>query len=447
MLAEGNGNAVFVPSKREISLATRICFAVRGVISLRNSSSRALITSTFSSMFLWGILASIAPLSHSWPFTAHITGTERVLLVLIGPILAILGNFGMGFLSDIFGRRRVFILTMSLYIIGTVVISFSFSVLSLLAGIALAQFGIAGEEIPTIALLAEDTPKRKMSFVITNGLNFANIGSAFIAGLLIIVAIGNLGIFLQRMVILIPSLGLIGIIVYSRLRLPESYRWLKSKGRVAEAEKEATSLGLHQEDFMVRVQKKINNKISFAVLTMMALSQYLTFGLMAYIVPYYEFKGVIVSYLVFFGVLGASVAGPIAGWLISKGRKNYSLFAFAGGFVTTCIILFEVGNLANLAVYIPLLFINMVFSEFAWASRTTLEPELFPTPVRGTRIGLVRLVPMIAYPVTIYLFANFSLFQEILSNVVLWAIGLAGALIWFIAGVETRNLDLDFQAV
>ncbi|MEM3676472.1 MAG: MFS transporter, partial [Thermoplasmataceae archaeon] len=257
---------------------------------------------------------------------------------------------------------------------------------------------------------------------------------------------GDLGIFLQRMVILIPALVLIGIIIYSRLHLPESYRWLNFKGRKAEAEKEALSLGLDQNDSIAGAQKKINTKISYAVLAMMALSQYLTFGLMAYIVPYYEFEGVVVSYLVFFGVLGSSVAGPIAGWLISKGRKNYSLLAYAGGFLTVCIILLEVNNLANLAIFIPLLFINMAFSEFAWASRTTLEPELFPTPVRGTWIGLVRLVPMIAYPITIYLFANFSLFQEILSNVILWAIGLAGALIWFLAGIETRNLDLDFQA-
>ena len=52
---------------------------------------------------------------------------------------------------------------------------------------------------------------------------------------------------------------------------------------------------------------------------------------------------------------------------------------------------------------------------------------------------------MAAYPVTIYLFANFSLQQQILSNVVLWGIGLIGAIIWFLAGIETKNLDLDFQ--
>ena len=409
------------------------------------ASRTALISSTFSGMFLWGILASIAPLSQSWPFAANATGPYVVLLVLTGPILALLGNFSMGFVSDFIGRKRVFIMTMAIYIVGIVIISFSFSILSLLIGIALSEFGIAGEEIPTIALLAEDTPRRKMSSLITNGMNFSNIGGAFIAGLLIIVSVSNASILIQRLAIFIPSLFLIGIIVYARMSMPESYRWLDSRGRKKEAENEAETLGL-ETDFQGEIpSRKVSPAISFLVLGFLGLSQYLTFGLMAYIIPYYEFTGVIVSYLVFFGLLGASIAGPIAARLISRGRKNYSMFAYLGGFITVLIILLAVNDLKNLFVFIPLLFINMAFSEFAWASRTTLEPELFTTKNRGKAIGFVRVIPMVAYPLTIYLFANFTLYQQILTNVALWGIGLIGAVIWFLAGVETKNLDLDYQ--
>ncbi len=194
------------------------------------SSRTSLLMSTFSGMFLWGILASIAPLSQSWPFTANISGFYTVLLVLTGPILALLGNVSMGFVSDWIGRKKVFILTMALYIVGIAIISFSFSVVTLLAGIALSEFGIAGEEIPTIALLAEDTPRKKMSSLITNGMNFSNVGGAFIAGMLILVNVSNSSLLFQRLAILIPSIFLIGIMVYARMSLPESYRWLDSRG-------------------------------------------------------------------------------------------------------------------------------------------------------------------------------------------------------------------------
>lgn len=410
-----------------------------------NSSRRALITSTFSGMFLWGILASIAPLSQSWPFTAGAGSFATVLLVLTGPVLALIGNVSMGFVADYIGRKKVFILTMALYIAGIIIISFSFSIFSLLVGIALSEFGIAGEEIPTIALLAEDTPTSQRGSVITNGMNFSNIGSAFIAGILIIVAVGNFGILVQRLAIFIPSLFLIGIMVYSRMKLPESYRWLDSRGRKEEAEKQAEKLELDINASKNHPGKTVNPVISYTVLAFLALSQYLTFGLMAYIVPYYEFTGVVVSYLVFFGLLGSSIAGPIAARLISRGRKNYSLFAYLGGFVSVLAILAVVNQLQNLYIFVPLLFVNMAFSEFAWATRTTLEPELFTTKNRGKAIGFVRLVPMIAYPISIYLFANFTLFQQILSNVILWGLGVVGAIIWFIAGVETKNLDLDYQ--
>ncbi len=396
-------------------------------------------------MFLWGILASIAPLSQSWPFADNLSGFYTVLLVLTGPILALMGNVSMGFVSDWVGRKKVFILTMALYIVGIVIISFSFSVISLLAGIALSEFGIAGEEIPTIALLAEDTPRKKMSSLITKGMNFSNVGGAFIAGVLILVNVSHSTILVQRLAILIPSIILIGIMVYARLSLPESYRWLDSRGRKEEADKEVADLGLETNFQGENPSRKINPALSYLVLAFLALSQYLTFGLMVYIVPYYEFRPGVVEILVFFGLLGSSIAGPIAAKLISRGRKNYSVFAYGGGFLTVLAIFMVVKDLGNLLVFVPLLFINMAFSEFAWASRTTLEPELFSTRNRGKAIGLVRLAPMVAYPLTIYLFANFSLQQQILSNVVLWGIGLIGAIIWFIAGVETKNLDLDFQ--
>ena len=52
---------------------------------------------------------------------------------------------------------------------------------------------------------------------------------------------------------------------------------------------------------------------------------------------------------------------------------------------------------------------------------------------------------MVAYPITIVLFANFSLRQEIVSNIILWIIGLAGASVWFFYGYETKKRELEHR--
>ncbi len=87
----------------------------------------------------------------------------------------------------------------------------------------------------------------------------------------------------------------------------------------------------------------------------------------------------------------------------------------------------------------------MMMSEFAWASRTTLEPELFPTKYRGTFIGTVRLGPMVVYPVLVYLTSSLNLYDFILLNVFLWALGAVGAATWYIKGLETSNIDINYQ--
>ena len=108
------------------------------------------------------------------------------------------------------------------------------------------------------------------------------------------------------------------------------------------------------------------------------------------------------------------------------------------------IILLAAPLLQSMIIFLPLLFLNMVFSEFAWASRTTLEPELVPTRIRSSAIGIIRLAPMIGYAVSVYLTASFSLQQFLIYNLGLWVLGLAAAVVWFVYGYETRNINIDY---
>lgn len=407
---------------------------------MKNARQASMIMSTSSGFFMWGIIASLASLVSTWPFVQNQPPGLELLVFLVGPISILSGNLVMGFLSDIFGRKPIFLSTLVSYGIGIIVVAFSNTLSVLLLGLILAQFGAGGEEPSSLSLISEDVPAEKRGKMITLILNTNNIGSAFIAGLFILITVEH--VFQQRIALAISAAAILAIIIFSRLSMPESYRWLKSKGRLDESEKERIALSLTDDAKRIKYPGFLK---SYIVLGIMGISQYLTFGLMAYIIGPFEFSKNTSDMIVFFGMIGSSVAGFIAAPLISRGRKSYTLFAFGGGLVTIIIIFMLSSRLGNLTIFLPLLFLNMMFSEFAWASRTSLEPELFPTRIRSRVIGLIRLMPMIAYVLSIIYLSNLNISQFVAFNVGLWLLGFAAAVYWFIAGVETKDISADFE--
>ena len=151
--------------------------------------------------------------------------------------------------------------------------------------------------------------------------------------------------------------------------------------------------------------------------------------------------------IIFVALLGSSVAGFIAAPLISRGRKNYTLLSFLLGTVTMIAIFIMVPYLNNMLIFLPLLFANMFMSEFAYASRSVLEPELYGTRSRSSLIGLTRLWPMIAYPIFTYYTSSLNLSNFLLINVILWALGLSASIYWFYYGIETKNANIDYKTV
>ncbi|MDS0256369.1 MFS transporter [Thermoplasmatales archaeon AK] len=416
---------------------------------------RAVLVSSVAGFFMWGLISTIGPLSLSFPFLHGASRAVATEVLTVGPIFILLGNVIMGIVSDRVGRKLVFVATMISYGVGVILVSLTSSLLFLIIGIILSQFGIGGEEPPSLALVAESFGKATRARWLTFTANFDNIGSAFISGLLLAsVAIQNFlyGIFSNsfiaslgqeeiffRFALLVSALCLIAIMVYARFALPESVRWLSVKGV--------------EPDSSIREQIDIDQEVkrspprlalSIPVLMVIGVSQYLTFGLMSYIIGPYEFPDYSAQ-IIFYGLLGSTVAGFIAMPLINRERRGYTLWSFAGGFITIIVILALVPDLSNLYIFFPLLFINMMFSEFAWASRTTLEPEVFPTRYRSTAIGLVRVAPMVAYILSVYYTANLDPFQFILFNAILWGIGVVGAVVWYLMGLETKDVNIDYE--
>lgn len=398
-----------------------------------------MIVSSASGLTFWGMVGTLGPLAAAGSIIGVLPHYLKVLVLLIGPLFVPFGNFFMGLLTDRLGRKKIFLMTMIIYGVGIVVISLSYTFIPLIIGLMLAEFGVGGEEIPSLSLVSEDSPVSQRAMWLTIISDFDNIGSALIAGLFVIIV----NSFMDRIILLSAASALIIIMVLSRISLPESYKWQESRGQKEKSE--ITKKSLYIDTAGVNI-KRPAYRLSLFVLMAMAISQYTTFGLMAYVIGPYEFPGARTDdMIIFVALVGASVAGFIAAPLISRGRKKYTMYSFGTGFLSTVLIFILIPFLHDTLIFYPLLFLNMMMSEFAWASRTTLEPELTPTRIRGTFIGTVRLAPMIVYPLLVIATSTMPLTDFIALNMGLWLLGFAGAMVWHHYGIETKNVNIDYS--
>ncbi|MGC8601700.1 MAG: MFS transporter [Thermoprotei archaeon] len=401
----------------------------------------SILLSTSSSMFLWGIIASIGPLAASGKLVSALSPILKVTVLLVGPLFLLIGNLAVGVMSDRIGRKKMFMVTMLAYGIGlllVVISTYFFSFPGLIMGLALSEFGIGGEEPPSLSLLTENFSTDSRAFFITFSTNFANAGAAFISGLLLIIPSAY-----TSFAMLGTATAILLILVVVRFSVPESFRWLKEKGRFDEAKKELSRLKIPEEGLNIRHPGYV---VPLIALILMGISQYLTYGLMSFVIGPYEFPSTSFDEeIILFSNLGATVGGIIAAYLINAfSRKFFAMWTFIGGLLTTAVIGLLSYKLSDPLVFFPLLFINMVMSEFAWAARVTLEPESFPTRFRGTAVGIIRIFPIAAYEASIYFTSGLNLTQYIAYNFVLWCIGVVGAGLWAKKGFETKGVSPDY---
>ena len=150
---------------------------------------------------------------------------------------AIIGAIAFGRLADRLGRKRLFLITLAVYVVATVLTAFTFDFTSFLVCRFLTGFGIGGEYAAINSAIDELIPARVRGTVdlAINGTFW--IGAALGAGLsLLLLDPAWIG----------PELGwraafalgaVLGIaILLVRRDLPESPRWLLARGRMQEAE-------------------------------------------------------------------------------------------------------------------------------------------------------------------------------------------------------------------
>ena len=158
-----------------------------------------------------------------WAASAYIAG-------------AVLGALYFGRLADKLGRKRMFLVTLAVYLVGTLLTAFTWDIHSFALCRALTGFGIGGEYAAINSAIDELIPARLRGRVdlAINGTFW--IGAALGAGLSIVLLGPWVGPELGWRI----AFGLGGALAFAillvRRHVPESPRWLLMHGRADEAE-------------------------------------------------------------------------------------------------------------------------------------------------------------------------------------------------------------------
>jgi MFS family permease len=151
---------------------------------------------------------------------------------------AVLGAMFFGWLTDRLGRKKLFFITLSVYLVATAATAFSWSIASFALFRFMTGAGIGGEYAAINSTIQELIPAR------VRGWTDLVINGSFWIG----AALGAIGsVMLLEGSMLDPEHGwrlafLIGaalalVIFFMRLWIPESPRWLMTHGRAEEAER------------------------------------------------------------------------------------------------------------------------------------------------------------------------------------------------------------------
>ncbi len=152
-------------------------------------------------------------------------------LATVGLIGAFVGALFWGTISDYIGRRTSFTATVGIFSVFTGLVAASWNTMSLAVFRFFSNFGLGGEVPVTLTLASEFSPGR------IRGRMAGSIMAAFpvglvVAALLSLLIIPNWGWRTLFIVGVVPAL----LLFFVRRYMPESVRYLLSKGRVREAE-------------------------------------------------------------------------------------------------------------------------------------------------------------------------------------------------------------------
>jgi MFS family permease len=355
--------------------------------------------------------------------TLHLSSTAVGAIATVYLLGEVVGALFFGRLSDRLGRRKLFMVTLGVYLIGSGLTALTLGsgagwVAFLYATRFIAGMGIGGEYAAINSAIDEMIPARY------RGRVDIGVNGTYWAGAIL----GTLGalLFLHVMA---PSLGwrlgfLIGpalavVILFVRRNLPESPRWLLMHGRAAEADRtmaaiedEARSSGhpLPPVDESRAMEIRPARRTGYLTLIRLIFTSYWRRGVLGatlMITQSFLYNAIFFTYTLvltkFYGVsssdapiyLLAFAAGNLVGPLTigrlfdTIGRKQMiaGTYILSGAALAFTAYLFDQGALTALTQTIAWCFIFFFASSGASAAYLTVS-EIFPIEVRAKAIAV-----------------------------------------------------------
>lgn len=338
-------------------------------------------------------------------FGASVFARDAILAVWLCGIL--LGALFGGRLTDRFGRRRLFVATLVWYAAFTVLTGLSPTLGAVYVFRFLAALGVGAEYSIVNAAIAEFMPARVRGRANAIVMNFWPLGAilaALLAYLLLDTLALNAATSWRYMFVLGGLLAF--VVLFFRRRIPESPRWLVSRGRIEEALRIVDDLeqiaGGRDPDrptapiappfthALRELARHYPGRLALGATLDLAeaFGYYGIFALLSVVVlPQVHISQAQIPFFYIVGNLGGLVGGLAMSTFFDRlGRRKtvaacYS--ASAGG-----VALLAWATAVGSAGWVTAAFVVAnAFATAAWTSAYPTFTELFPTHLRGAGVG------------------------------------------------------------
>jgi len=389
-------------------------------------------------LLLEGYIFGIAPIATSW----YTIPKSIEILILAWPYLwLIIGIAVYGPISDAIGRKRTFYYSMTMYVIGGILLIFSTNYALVLTALTILLFA-AGGEMNTIMVMAHEVfPRKSRSKSMMMLMDFVALASVLLSAVSFL-SFSSTALFSREMTGIIVLITVLALFL-ARYKMPESIRWLEKKGKKDEALQQIQKYFGQEANVSVASksvdikQKAVPIWFKELVTTLVAFANAAGYGLLTYALAPLYFPNLLPYIFLIAGVAG--FAGGFLGLAGDRLSRKWLLFGSSlGVFIITLVIWATIPVWTKvLALFWGLLIILNVIVQWDYMTEDTLKGELWPTGHRGKLTALARVLSIGAYIPLLYISSNFTINQFILMNVLVWLVGLVAATAWLIWGYET----------